>query len=292
VEEYGRALEYIHAEYSRGFEKLLNLEKKSGSAAAGRKSPPARGKPGPAVRNARDARGRSSADSKIAGPEADADRFRVVLFRTDEEYQAFGREFLGGWTEHTNGMFVTRLKMLLILAGKKDEETYSVLFHEAFHQFLAKYIKNPPIWLNEGLATYYGTAQPTPRGLAWTRTPRFGWPLCRQALQFNAAIPLREVVHADWERFYDTTPVILPRYDKLIRRHFFYAESYTLIHMLLKDRTGLQRLQNYIRDLAADDGTNSAKITNKYFDSATCDRLSRTWAAYVNNRASARVKSR
>ena len=62
-----------------------------------------------------------------------------------------------------------------------------------------------------------------------------------------------------------------------------YAEAYTLIHAILADNTGRERLRNYVRDLAADDGTHTAKITAQYFDPSTCDHMTPFWVKHVQN---------
>ena len=93
------------------------------------------------------------------------------------------------------------------------------------------------------------------------------------------------MTRASRAQFYDTTPVKLPGMgDQLIRRSLFYSESYTLIHVLVKDRGGLTKLQNYIRDLANDDGTNTKRVTDLHFDDRACQQLEQAWAKYVKAR--------
>ena len=55
-------------------------------------------------------------------------------------------------------MFVPNADLLLIHDQGSFTETCGIVFHEAFHQFMHRYIKDPPTWLNEGLATFYGCA--------------------------------------------------------------------------------------------------------------------------------------
>lgn len=282
LEEYGRALEYIYKEYVRGFEKLLKEEKKEqggkGTARpAAKKTPVSKSKSG--------RKGERESSTTEDDEEGDEDRFRVIFFRDSNEYQSFGKAYLGGSTEHSDGMFVPALKSLLITDHEKAQDTYSLLFHEAFHQFISRHIANPPMWLNEGLATYYGAAKPTARGLDWSKPPKDYWWLCRRAIQFNTQIPVAELTRASRAQFYDTRVVKLPgTSDSLIRRQLFYAEAYTLIHVLTRDNGGKMKLQNYIRDLARDDGTGVKEITDKHFDQRACAQLEKAWIAYVKSR--------
>jgi len=290
LEEHGRALEFIHKEYVKGFDKLLKEEKKA--AGAGKRGarttarPSDGSKPGkPKKKDAAESDDDKTEDAGNDEKDGDKDRFRVIVFNNDKEYQSFGRAYLSGNTEHSDGMFVPSLKTLLITDKKEADDTYSLLFHEAFHQFAHRHIADTPMWLNEGLATYYGAAKPTARGLDWSNPPRGFWQICRQAIQFKAHIPVYEVTRANYTQFYDTTPVKLPGMgDQLIRRSLFYSESYTLIHVLVKDRGGLTKLQNYIRDLAADDGTNTKRITDRHFDERACKQLEQAWIRYVKAR--------
>jgi len=289
LEEYGRALEYIYKEYVKGFDKLLKEEKKEkggqGTARPAAKKPPAS--------KARPGKKGEEESSTEEDEEGDKDRFRVIFFRNSDEYQSFGKAYLGGSTEHSDGMFVPALKSLLITDHKKAEDTHSLLFHEAFHQFISRHIANPPMWLNEGLATYYGAAKPTARGLDWSNPPKDYWWLCRRAIQFNAHIPVLEVTRASRAQFYDTNVIKLPgTSDSLIRRQLFYAEAYTLIHVLTRDNGGKMKLQNYIRDLARDDGGRVKEITNKHFDERACAQLEKAWIAYVKNRKDRPVTGR
>lgn len=290
LEEYGRALEYIHKEYVKGFDKLLKEEKKGEPGSKGAARSTAKKPPTPKSKAVKGAGGRSTdpAEKESDEPEdeeGDQDRFRVIFFRDNKEYQSFGKAYLGGSTEHTDGMFVPALKSLLITEHKEAEETYSLLFHEAFHQFICRHIPDPPMWLNEGLATYYGAAKPTPRGLDWSNPPKDYWSLCRRAIQFNAHIPVLDVTRASRSQFYDTEVVKLPGTSgNLIRRQLFYAEAYTLIHVLIKDRGGLIKLQNYIRDLARDDGKRTREITGKHFDDRACAQLEKAWINFVKTR--------
>ena len=71
------------------------------------------------------------------------------VFANRRQYYEFGSEYLGG-SEYTNGMYVPSCKLLLILDQGKFEDTREVLFHESFHQFMHRYVKNAPAWINEG----------------------------------------------------------------------------------------------------------------------------------------------
>jgi hypothetical protein len=147
-----------------------------------------------------------------------------------------------------------------------------------------RYIKAPPVWLNEGLATYYGDAEIGPGGLRFDSLATARWKLARKLIEKDQALPLWDVVKASRREFYDRSRVKLAGFEHLTRRSVYYAEAYTLIHTLLADPTARERLQNYIRDLARDEGRNTARITAEYFGPAVCEHMTPYWIADVQSR--------
>ena len=143
-------------------------------------------------------------------------------------------------------------KLLLILDQGNFDDTYEVLFHEAFHQFMDRYIANPPVWLNEGLAVHYGYARPSSGGLSFRQPPAIRWQLTRKLIQKQQALPLWDVVNAARGAFYDKTPIKVSGFERVTMSSLYYAQAYTLTHTLLSDSSGRQRLQDYLRDLARD----------------------------------------
>lgn len=265
--EYGQYLEYIHGEYTRGFESLLDQAEH-----------PDRAEP-----NGRGRRKPANADSPSITAGDLGNRFKVIVLRTQREYAHFARQYIGQGSEFSSGMFIPSLELLLIQDNKDSAQTYQTLFHEAFHQFLRRYVENPPIWLNEGLATYFGTARPTKSGLVFD--PRNDhWDICRKLISQGQAIQLIDLVRANRSEFYDHSVMDVRWGGQPLRRSFvYYAQSYTLIHMLLADAQSRETLQSYVRDLADDDGRTEA-ITKRYFDEDRCARLAPLWVQYVQSR--------
>jgi hypothetical protein len=256
IQEYGRCLEYIHDAYSTGFGELL-------SATPGQ------------------AEGRQKKDLKphLEGDES-AIRFKVVILKNDQEYQSFVSKYFTGWSEHTRGLYVHRERLLLIRDEWVSRDTYDVLFHEAFHQFLHRYVAHPPIWIDEGLATYFGTARATPSGLVFDR-PRSD--LARVVASTAAArklIPWRELMTASRDRFYSREPIEGIDFD---RTTLAYAQSYTLVAFMLSDPGGRDLLRRYVRDLArATSVAKANEITRSAFPGGMLDGLVTEWLHFVN----------
>lgn len=279
---YANALEYIYREYETGFSELLEdqgEEPRKSSRQKSRRSKSSRGRSRSSARG-----GQVESDpTRTMDQEDEQNRFPVIIFNNRQQYLDFGQAFLSG-SEHSIGMYVPSCKLLLILDQGNFEDTTEVLFHEAFHQFLHRYVKNPPTWVDEGLAVHYGNARPTSNGLSFRRPPPLRWKLVRKLIQKKQAIPLWDVVSARQITFYNPAPVHVPRFENVTMKSIYYAEAYTLVHTLLSDRSGRERLCEYVRELAKDDGTRTAQITREYFGPDVCEHMTPFWTKHVDSR--------
>lgn len=315
LNEYGAALDAIHREYAEGFDGLLKPatdakridpgeSERTATQDVRPKKPaskpnesPAAATPKPANDNASKATSKHSnprkASSAPAGNQAtgtrsidDAEarkRFRVIIFANQDEYQDFGHALLNGKTEHTDGMFIARHELLLIVDHNDMQQTYEVLFHEAFHQFMHRHIPTAPVWLNEGLAVHYGHSRPIKGQLVFQRPDTRYWKMARDLIDNQKALPLWDVVSADRDAFYSHASFKLNNTRRVPRGERFYAQAYTLVHALLNDEGGRQRMQNYIRALAGDDGRKLDQITEEYFGPDVCDRIAPYWVRHARS---------
>lgn len=280
---YGQALEYIYRQYEKGFSEILKNEagqdRKTSGAKKARRGKSRRGKRSSSRRG-----GRSVDEDPRTINQDDAEhRFRVIVFNNRRQYYEFGRAFLGG-SEYTNGKYVPSCKLLLVLDQGNLEETREVLFHEAFHQFMRRYIKKAPVWINEGLATHYGHARPSETGLTFSRAPTAHWKLMRELFSKRQAIPLWNVVSASRHEFDNREPITIKGFEDITRGNIYYTEAYTLVHTLLNHPAGLASLRGYLRDLASDQQSNTDSITRKYFGPDLCERLTPIWINHVNSK--------
>jgi len=253
LQEFGRCLEYIHAEYVRGFAGLLQETRAGASGDIGRND-----------------------------AEADSARFSVVILATREQYEEFRRAYFSGASEHTSGLYVPSARLLLISAAGEADRAYEVIFHEAFHQFADRHIPLMPIWVNEGLATYYGTARPTPRGLEFVYPRRDLYHLVRDAASAKQLIPFDELLYFDQSAFYrqDAVPGV-----GFTRKPLCYAQAYSLCAYMLSDSAGREHLQEYLRALARARSPKQARqATAESFPPQLLKSLVPAWLEMVNRR--------
>jgi hypothetical protein len=172
--------------------------------------------------------------------------------------------------------------LLLILDLPDRERTRQILFHEAFHQFLHYYVADPPVWLDEGLATYFETGRLEAGRVVFDQENTYYWVVCQQLVRAGAATPLADLVAADRSAFYDARPTEASYHgEPILRQTANYAEANTLVYLLQRDPTALEHLRGYVRELAADSGRHTRQITEKYFDTPTCQAMQAAWERYV-----------
>ena len=182
--------------------------------------------------------------------------------------------------EHTRGLFVPAVQTLLICDAGDREETYGILFHEAFHQFAARYVPLIPTWLNEGLATYYGSARLTRSGLVIDRPVSGFYRVVRNAVSAKQLIPLPQLMRDGTAEFYSRAPL---EGVSAMHMDLAYAQSYTLVAYLLSNPEGADHLRAYIRDLAkATTAAEVREVTRRRFPPALLDRIVPQWLAKVN----------
>ena len=97
-------------------------------------------------------------------------KFPFYLFRHEADYYDAGAPAKSG------GVYMTGKdgkKRLMALAGDQvDDNTWHTIQHEGFHQFIDAATKaDLPIWVNEGLAEYFGEAQWTGDGFVTDLIP-------------------------------------------------------------------------------------------------------------------------
>jgi len=93
-------------------------------------------------------------------PEGQPGKCEVYLFANREQWSAFTRRFVPGrahvYLYIKAGGYVDPRTAAAVVWDIGRDSTLTLLAHEGFHQYLAKYFPEPVVpWLNEGLATQW-----------------------------------------------------------------------------------------------------------------------------------------
>jgi hypothetical protein len=128
-----------------------------------------------------------------------SNKFPFFLFRRENDYHA------AGGAEGSAGFFDPNSNTLMAVAGEEvSDETWHVVQHEGFHQFARAVIGGDlPIWVNEGLAEYFGEGIFTGDGFVTGVVPPQRLQRIRRALRTNKFRPMRDfmfLAHEEWNK--------------------------------------------------------------------------------------------
>jgi len=183
--------------------------------------------------------------------------YRVYLFSGEAGFKRYLAEssFFGGkGMEHAAGIYSPILKQLLIWNLPTRDEMVETIKHEGFHQYLDRLLPDPPVWFNEGMATYY-EAMTRVAGALKTDMPR---PQYLEALKGKSLVPLARFLFIRPKDFYGSPELS-------------YAQAWLLVHML---QHGTARHKELFRAYLAKLETSSgADATREVFDEATIKTL-------------------
>ena len=79
---------------------------------------------------------------------------KVSIHTGEATFEAKQKELFGHVKKNSYGFYSSKEKEAVILK-KKDIDYMRICYHEISHFFINTYSRNIPIWLNEGLATYF-----------------------------------------------------------------------------------------------------------------------------------------
>jgi tetratricopeptide (TPR) repeat protein len=119
--------------------------------------------------------------------------------------------------------------------GPSETWSHSIVFHEYVHFLVERQVDYLPLWLNEGMAEFYGTCSvEKDRVIVGRAAP---WNL--QLLQERAPLPIETLLAAD---------ATSPLYNERDRSSIFYGQSWAVVHYLMHGDKGAQlpRLRSYL----------------------------------------------
>ena len=145
---------------------------------------------------------------------------RLFLFSSSRAYDPFKPAAME--KQSTGGHFqVSAFGHLLALnAYPESGSALPVVFHEYVHEYLHSYYNDLPLWMDEGLAEFYGTfrIQGSEAQLGLPQADELGW------MREHPMIPLARLFVIDHRS---------PEYLKGEDRSTLYAESWLLMHYLM-----------------------------------------------------------
>ena len=193
-------------------------------------------------------------------------RLKVYLYSDRDDYDS------DTGAPNSGGIFYRRLGILARARPADPEVMWQTLQHECFHQFAYHLInRSMPVWLNEGLATYFGAAEWTGDGFVTELRPPDRIELVQEALVTGEAIDFATLLQIDSSEWNDI------RDDDLERGRLHYSQSWSMVYFLLHAEDG-RYAEGFSRHLNNIHRQRSRAI--REFDEALLE-LEDNWKAWI-----------
>ncbi|HJT65427.1 MAG TPA: tetratricopeptide repeat protein [Pyrinomonadaceae bacterium] len=193
---------------------------------------------------------------------------RVVVFRDDASFNPF-KPLYQGRTANLSGFFQPGedVNYIALSLDPRERDPYSVAFHEYVHLHLRDNVPQAPVWLNEGLAEFYGHLQFSGGEAV------LGVPLpYLHLLRSQELLPLTTLLSIDHNS---------PHYNEQDKTGIFYGESWALVHYLMLGGGGRQdQFRRFLQQVSR--GEDVAKSLENSFG-MTLETIEKELRAYISH---------
>ncbi len=194
-------------------------------------------------------------------------KYEIWVFRDEAAYHR------GGGPPMAGGHYSPIFRRLFLFKYPKKEDTFLVLRHEAFHQFLHDYMELAPTWFNEGLAEYFAAFQHERQGGEDMMVSR---PNSRRlkALQYyipaQRALPSVELMQMTQAEMYDPEVVGV-----------CYAQSWAMFYFIFEN--GKYDYKNVVNSYfnALTKGYDPEKAFEQSFAKINLSKFDKEWKNYI-----------
>jgi tetratricopeptide (TPR) repeat protein len=164
----------------------------------------------------------------------------VIVFQNDRSFMPFKPVFQGKPVAVAGYFTPGEDTNYIAVNVEQGAAAYPVVFHEYAHFLLGNAIGNAPVWVNEGLASFYQTFQAGNGG----KSAMLGMPDSGNLRLLQASptlLPIADLIAVDHDS---------PMYNEGDRRGLFYAESWALVHYLTFGTSRPGQLKTYLSSIA------------------------------------------
>jgi len=190
----------------------------------------------------------------------------VVVFRDDASFTPF-KPLYQGQPANVAGYFqpgddVNYIAMSLDL---RERDPFSVAYHEYVHLHLKDNVPGVPVWLNEGLAEFYGSLQFSGGEAVLGATLPY-----MRLLRSQELLPLETLLSIDQRS---------PHYNEQDKTRIFYGESWALVHYLMLGGPGRQeQFKRFLHQVGRGDNVTKA-LENSF--GMSLDTLEKELRGYI-----------
>lgn len=170
---------------------------------------------------------------------------KINLYGSKNDYNKVQKDAMN--TTFIDGFYSPDIKQMFLYKGDRYME---IMLHETSHNMLHNNLRNPPTWLNEGIATLFGYLVIRNNDIYYATQPTFVHVVKGQiyahTFNLNSFFTYNQT---DW-------------YDK-DKRNYLYSVAYCLVYFFVKD--DVENLQNVL--LLLKQGYNTQAALAKVFGS-------------------------
>ena len=192
----------------------------------------------------------------------------VIVFKDDASFVPF-KPLYQGRPANVVGYFQPGqdVNYIAFSLGRGGRSNLSTAFHEYVHLHLRDSLPGVPVWLNEGLAEFYGSfAQSNNEAVLGVPIPFY-----MRLFEREELLPLSDLFSIKTDS---------PHYNEQDKSGIFYGESWALVHYLLLGEGGRRQSQfkSFLNHIAS--GDDAAKAIESVFG-VTLEALEKEFKAYV-----------
>jgi len=196
----------------------------------------------------------------------------IIVFAVKDEHSL--RDLLPEYWDkghaHPAGVFLSRLNAFYaaIQLDSQNSNAYKTFYHEYYHSLTLPYFPELPVWLSEGLATFFGNTEVTDQHATMGRPDA----QLVDELKLAPLIPLDVLFKVDRRS---------PYYNEEDKITLFYAESWALTHYLWMAENGAHRqsVTDYLT--ALDQGATEESAAESAF--GNLKKLQESLLAYIKS---------
>lgn len=210
-------------------------------------------------------------------PQRTQEHLNVFIFASREDYQTTLAERFGINASGTGGMFFVNSEggALAFWTGDLPERrVLHVLQHEAFHQFAySRFGGDLPIWVNEGLAEFFGEAVLVGPTLVIGQSNERIIDAVREAVQDESHLPFSVMLSMDPQSW----SMAIHRGEARLQYH----QAWSMVHFLIHAEGGryVGAFERYLRLL--NNAVPSEDAFRRAFETDNIDAFEARWKAYA-----------
>lgn len=109
----------------------------------------------------------------LSGRSIEDNEVKLKIYTNYGNYLIYQKENMDQTLHRSMGFYSHKNKEAVVCKDKNEKRFLSVCYHELSHFFINTYFKSIPLWMNEGLAVYFGRAKVSSKNISYPKDKYF-----------------------------------------------------------------------------------------------------------------------